>query len=153
MGSIADRLADLGITLPEAAVPLASYVPARRGGGLLHLSGHLTKREGHVVSGRLGDDLDTGAGHDLARLIAIDLLGSAAAALGGIDAVTGVVRLGGFVQCTPDFTEQPQVINGASDLLVEVFGSDRGAHARSAVGVAALPLGAAVEIEAVFEVS
>jgi enamine deaminase RidA (YjgF/YER057c/UK114 family) len=148
---IDDRLTELGIVIPETTAPVANYVTARRTGNLLFLSGHLGKREGAVVTGRLGEDVETDAGYDLARSAAIDLLGTARAALGTLDTVA-VVKLTGFVQSASTFTGQPAVVNGASDLLVAVFGHERGRHARSAIGVAQLPLGAAVEIEAIFEV-
>jgi enamine deaminase RidA (YjgF/YER057c/UK114 family) len=149
--SVDDRLAELGIVIPESTAPVANYVTARRSGSLLFLSGHLGKRDGAVVTGRLGEDVATDAGYDLARSAAIDLLGTARAALGTLDSVA-VVKLTGFVQSASTFTEQSAVINGASDLLVAVFGQERGRHARSAIGVAQLPLGAAVELEAIFEV-
>jgi enamine deaminase RidA (YjgF/YER057c/UK114 family) len=149
--SVDDRLAELHIVIPETTTPVANYVTARRAGDLLFLSGHLAKRDGEVVAGRVGDDLDTDTAYDLARRAAIDLLGTARAALGTLDGV-GVVKLTGFVQSAPSFTEQSAVINGASDLLVAVLGPERGRHARSAIGVAQLPLGAAVELEAIFEV-
>jgi enamine deaminase RidA (YjgF/YER057c/UK114 family) len=149
--SIDDRLGELGIVIPETTTPVANYVTARQSGNLLFLSGHLGKRDGAVVTGRLGEDVDTDAGYDLARGAAIDLLGTVRAALGTLDTVA-VVKLTGFVQSGPAFTGQPAVVNGASDLLVAVFGHERGRHARSAIGVAQLPLGAAVEIEAIFEV-
>jgi enamine deaminase RidA (YjgF/YER057c/UK114 family) len=145
------RLSELGIVIPESTAPVANYVTARQSGNLLFLSGHLGKRDGTVVTGKLGDELDTDAGYDLARSAAIDLLGTARAALGTLDTVA-VIKLTGFVQSASTFTGQPAVVNGASDLLVAVFGQERGRHARSAIGVAQLPLGAAVEIEAIFEV-
>jgi enamine deaminase RidA (YjgF/YER057c/UK114 family) len=148
---IDDRLAELHIVIPETTAPVANYVSARRMGNLLFLSGHLGKRDGAVVVGRVGDDIDTDAAYDLARGAAIDLLGTARAALATLDAVA-VVKLTGFVHSAATFTEQSAVINGASDLLVAVFGPERGRHARSAIGVAQLPLGAAVEVEAIFEV-
>jgi enamine deaminase RidA (YjgF/YER057c/UK114 family) len=149
--SVDERLAELGIVIPESTPPVANYVTARRSGNLLFLAGHLGKRDGSVVTGRLGDDVDTNTGYDLARNAAIDLLGTARASLGTLDTVA-VVKLTGFVQSASTFTEQPAVINGASDLLVDVLGQERGRHARSAIGVAQLPLGAAVEVEAIFEV-
>jgi enamine deaminase RidA (YjgF/YER057c/UK114 family) len=149
--SVDDRLAELGITLPPATSPVANYVSTRRSGNLLFVSGHLSKRAGKVVTGKVGEDVDAQAAYDLARLAALESLGSVRAALGSLDDVT-VVKLTGFVNSAPGFTEQPAVINGASDLLVEVLGTERGAHARSAIGVAALPLGAAVEVEIIFEV-
>src|ERR1700684_4168718 len=149
--SIDDRLAELRIVIPETTAAVANYVTARRMGDMLYLSGHLGKRDGTVVTGSVGDDVDTDTAYDLARRAAIDLLGTPRAALGTLDTVT-VVKLTGFVHSAPAFTEQSAVINGASDLLVSVFGPERGRHARSAIGVAQLPLGAAVELEAIFEV-
>ena len=149
--SVDDRLAELHIDIPETTTPVANYVTARQTGNMLYLSGHLGKRDGTVVTGSVGDDVDTDTAYDLARRAAIDLLGTARAALGTLDTVT-VVKLTGFVHSAPAFTEQSAVINGASDLLVSVFGPERGRHARSAIGVAQLPLGAAVELEAIFEV-
>ncbi len=149
--SVEERLAELHIDIPETTTPVANYVTARRTGNMLYLSGHLGKRDGAVVTGSVGDDVDTDTAYDLARRAAIDLLGTARAALGTLDTVT-VVKLTGFVHSAPAFTEQSAVINGASDLLVSVFGPERGRHARSAIGVAQLPLGAAVELEAIFEV-
>lgn len=149
--SVDDRLAELGITLPSTTAPVANYVSTRRAGNLLFVSGHLCKRAGTVVTGRVGDDVDTQTGYDLARLAAIDILGTAHAALGSLDDVA-VVKLTGFVNSAPGFTEQSAVVNGASDLFVQVLGAERGAHARSAIGVAQLPLGAAVEVEAILEV-
>ena len=125
---------------------------AQRSGNVLYLSGHVCRRDGAVVTGKLGDTIDSDEGYRLARATAIDLLATARAALGSLSPLTRVVKLTGFVNCVPGFTEQSKVINGASDLFVEVFGEERGKHARSAVGVAELPLGAAVEIEAIFEV-
>ncbi len=148
---LSERLAALGFTLPVAQPPLASYVPARRAGDLLYLSGHVCRAGGAVVSGVVGNDIDVETASGLARDIALDLLASAAAALGSVDLVTGVVRITGYVRSAPGFGAQPAVVNGASDLLVELFG-ESGRHARSAVGVAELPLGAAVEIEAILEV-
>ena len=144
------RLAELGISLPRAATPLGSYVPARRGGHLLHLSGHLAKRDGAVVTGRVGAEIDVETGRGLARQVALDLIATAAEAAGGVDALAGVVKLAGFVRSAPGFDQQPAVINGASDLLVEIFG-EPGRHARSAIGVSELPMGAVIEIEAIFE--
>jgi enamine deaminase RidA (YjgF/YER057c/UK114 family) len=150
--SVDERIAELGIVIPAGTTPVANYVTARRSGSLLFLSGHIGKRDGAVVAGRVGDDVDTETAYELARLAAIDLIGTARAALGSLEGVT-VVKLTGFVNSAPGFTEQSSVINGASDLFVAVFGQERGRHARSAVGVAQLPLGAAVEVEAILEVS
>jgi enamine deaminase RidA (YjgF/YER057c/UK114 family) len=146
-----DRLAELGIVLPDATTPVGSYVSTRRLGNQLFVSGHVSKRDGAVVAGTVGDDVDTSTAYELARLVAIDFLSTVRAALGSLDDVA-VVKLTGFVHSAATFTEQPAVINGASDLLVAVFGPERGRHARSAIGVAQLPLGAAVEVEAIFEV-
>lgn len=150
--SVDDRLAELGIVLPASTPPVANYVSTRRAGNLLFVSGHVSKRDGVVVAGKVGDDVDTEAGYQLARLVAIDILGTVHAALGSLDEVT-FVKITGFVNSAPGFTEQPAVINGASDLFVQVLGPERGAHSRSAIGVAQLPLGAAVEVEAILEVS
>jgi enamine deaminase RidA (YjgF/YER057c/UK114 family) len=149
--SVDDRLAELGIALPASTTPVANYVSTRRSGSLLFVSGHVSKRTGAVVSGRVGDGIDTATAYDLARLAALDILGSVHSALGSLDDVSAV-KITGFVNSAPGFTEQSAVINGASDLLVQVLGAERGAHARSAIGVAQLPLGAAVEVEAIFEV-
>jgi enamine deaminase RidA (YjgF/YER057c/UK114 family) len=138
------RLAELGISLPQVTAPLGSYVPARRAGHLLHLSGHLAKRDGAVVTGRVGAEIDVEtAARGLARQVALDLVATAAAAAGGVDALAGVIKLVGFVRSAPGF-------DGASDLLVEIAG-EAGRHARSAIGVSELPMGAAIEIEAIFE--
>jgi enamine deaminase RidA (YjgF/YER057c/UK114 family) len=150
--SVDDRLADLGIVLPPSTPPVANYVSTRRAGNLLFVSGHVSKRDGAVVAGKVGDDVDTKAAYELARLVAIDILGTVRAALGSLDGVT-FVKITGFVNSAPGFTEQPAVVNGASDLFVQVLGPERGAHSRSAIGVAQLPLGAAVEVEAIVEVS
>ena len=149
--SVDDRLAELGIALPASTAPVANYVSTRRTGNLLFVSGHVCRRDGAVVSGRVGDNIDTQTGYDLARLAALDVLGTVRAALGSLDDVT-LVKITGFVNSAPGFTDQPAVINGASDLFVQVLGNERGAHARSAIGVAQLPLGAAVEVEAILEV-
>jgi enamine deaminase RidA (YjgF/YER057c/UK114 family) len=144
------RLAELGITLPPPTTPLGSYVPARRAGNLLHVSGHLAKRAGRVVSGRVGEDIDPEAARDLAAEVALALVATAADAAGGVDRLAGVVKLLGLVRSAPGFDGQPAVINGASDRLVEIFG-EAGRHSRSAIGVSELPNGAALEIEAIFE--
>lgn len=149
---LSERLAALGLTLPPVEAPLASYVPARRSGRLLYLSGHVSRADGRVVAGVVGADIDAAQAQALARTIALDLLATAAAALGSVDDIAGVVRLTGYVRSAPGFEGQPAVINGASELFVDVLG-EAGRHARSAVGVSELPLGAAVEIEAIFEVA
>ena len=146
------RLAALVITLPEPAAPAANYVPFVLAGKQLFVSGQLPLSAGKVLfSGRLGADLELEDGVAAARLCAINILAQAKAALGDLEKIVRCVKLGGFVACTSDFTDQPKVINGASDLMVEVLG-ERGRHARFAVGAPALPLGVAVEIDALFEV-
>lgn len=150
------RLEELGLTLPEAAAPVAAYVPAVLAGGLLHLSGQLPFRDGQVMTGRLGAPEEDGGvsleeGQEAARRCALMLLAQVKQALGGLDRVERVVKLGVFVNSTADFTDQPKVANGASELMQAVFG-EAGRHARSAVGVPTLPLGVAVEIDAIFQV-
>ena len=146
---IDQRLAELGITLPQPAAPVASYVPAVEFGGLLHVSGQISFAEdGSLVTGRLGEDLDLDAGIAAARRCGIMLLAQIYAALGSLDRVERIVKLGVFVNSAPGFTDQPKVANGASDLMSDVFG-EPGRHARSAVGVAVLPLGVAVEVDAI----
>jgi enamine deaminase RidA (YjgF/YER057c/UK114 family) len=151
MTVVSERLAALGLSLPPAQPPVASYVPARRHADLLYLSGHISRADGGVARGIVGDNVDAATAAAMARAIALDLLASAAAAMGSVDAVVGVVRLTGYVRSAPGFDGQPAVVNGASDLFVELLG-EAGRHARSAIGVSELPLGAAVEIEAVLEV-
>lgn len=146
--SIASRLAELGITLPQPAAPVASYVPAVESGGMLFISGQLPFQDGALMKGRLGEDCDADFGKAAARMCGVMLLAQIQAALGSLDRVERIVKLGAFIASTDDFTQQPQVANGASDLMVDVFG-DAGRHARSAVGVPVLPLGAAVEIDAI----
>ncbi|QNM82176.1 RidA family protein [Sphingomonas sabuli] len=147
--SIDQRLSELGITLPEAAAPVASYVPAVEAGGLLHISGQISFAEDKsLITGRLGDDVDLDGGIAAARRCGIMLLAQMKAALGSLDRVERIVKLGVFVNSTPDFTDQPKVANGASELMQQVFG-DAGRHARSAVGVTVLPLGVAVEVDAI----
>ena len=150
--SIESRLAELGVTLPTPWSPVANYVPARLSGDHLYLSGHVARRDGSVLVGRFGADLSSDDGYAAARSVALDLLASAQAALGSLDRVRMVLKLTGFVNSTPEFTDQPAVMNGASDLLVAVFGEERGKHARSAVGVTQLPLGAALEVEAILAI-
>lgn len=150
--SIAQRLKELGIELPPVAVPAAAYVPFVRTGDLVFVSGHIAKRDGKPYAGQLGRTLDTAAGQAAARAVAIDLLGTLQAAVGDLERVRRIVKLMSLVNSTPDFTEQHLVTNGASELLGEVFG-DAGKHARSAFGVAQIPLGACVEIELIAEVA
>ncbi len=148
----AGRLQALGIVLPTAAAPVANYVAAVRSGGLLVVSGQLPLVEGRLsASGKLGGGVTVEKGAEAARWCMINVIAQVEAALGGLHAVRRVVRLGGFVACTPDFTQHATVMNGASDLAVAVFG-ENGRHARSTVGVPSLPLDAPVEVEALFEV-
>jgi enamine deaminase RidA (YjgF/YER057c/UK114 family) len=150
--SIDQRLAELGIDLPEPAAPVAAYVPAVETGGLLHISGQISFAEdGNLIVGRLGDDMNLERGIEAARRCGIMLLAQMKAALGSLDRVERIVKLGVFVNSDPSFTDQPKVANGASELMQEVFG-EAGRHARSAVGVAVLPLGVAVEVDAIVAV-
>ena len=150
--SIDQRLAELGITLPQPAAPVAAYVPAVELGGLLHVSGQISFAEdGSLIKGQLGDDVDLDGGIAAARRCGVMLLAQIKAALGSLDRVERVVKLGVFVNSVPTFADQPKVANGASELMQDVFG-EPGRHARSAVGVAALPLGVAVEVDAIVEV-
>ena len=152
-GKIDARLAELGITLPDAPAPAANYVPFVRSGDLLFVSGQISQSSEGLIKGRLGDTMDVVEGAEAARRCGLSLIAQARAALDGdLGRVTRVVKLTGFVNSTPDFTDQPKVINGCSDLMVAVFG-DAGRHARAAVSAPALPLGVAVEIEAIFEVA
>ena len=152
MGHFEDKLAAMGVTLPEPPAPAANYVPYVRAGDILHVSGQISKGEDGLIVGKLGDDMDTAAGADAAKACAIALLAQVKAACGGdLDRLRRVVKLTGFVNSTADFAEQPQVINGASDFLGDALG-ETGKHARSAVSAAALPFGVAVEIEGVFEI-
>ena len=150
--SVYDRLAQLGITLPPLAVPAAAYVPFVRTGNLVFVSGHIARKDGKPWVGQLGGAIDTATGKLAARAIAIDLLGTLHAAVGDLNQVTRIVKVMSLVNSTPTFTEQHLVTNGCSELLGEVFG-DKGAHARSAFGVAQIPLGACVEIELIAEVA
>lgn len=145
-------LAERGLTLPQAAAPVAAYVPVVETGGLLHVSGQLPFRDGKVVTGRLGEDVSLEQGQDAAQRCALMLVAQLKAHLGSLERVARIVKLGVFVNSAPGFTDQPKVANGASELMVALFG-EAGRHARSAVGVAVLPLGAAVEVDAVVEVA
>jgi enamine deaminase RidA (YjgF/YER057c/UK114 family) len=149
--TIAARLQALGIELPPLAIPAAAYVPFVQTGLLVFLSGHIAKREGKPWVGQLGLTMGTDEGKAAARSIAIDLLGTLAAAAGDLDRVARIVKVMSLVNSTPTFTEQHLVTNGCSELLGEVFGTTVGAHARSAFGVAQIPLGACVEIELIAE--
>jgi len=150
--TVAARLAELGITLPEPALAVANYVPFVQSGALLHISGQLSNDASGGIKGTVGDDVSPEQAQAAARLCGINLLAQISAALDGdLERVVRVVKLGGFVQAAGDFIAIPAVINGCSDLMVEVFG-DKGRHARSAVGVYKLPLGFAVEVDAIVEV-
>lgn len=152
-GKIDARLAELGITLPQATAPVANYVPYVVSGKLVHISGQITLENGELkFIGKLGKEYDVETGQQAARLCALNLIAQLKSAIGDLDNVTRVVKLNAFVNSAPEFTDQPKVVNGASDTMVEVFG-EVGKHARSAVGVASLPLGVAVEIDGIFEVA
>jgi len=145
------RLAALGLTLPEPAAPVAAYVPVVVAGGLAHVSGQLPFVSGKLVTGRLGEDVSLEDGILAAQACGVMILAQLKQALGSLDRVERIVKLGGFVNSTGTFTDQPKVINGASELMAAVFG-EAGQHARSAVGVPVLPLGAAVEVDAIVAV-
>ena len=149
--SVEARLAALGLELPQAAAPVAAYVPTVEAGGLLHVSGQLPFIDGKLVTGRLGEDVGLEQGTAAAQACALMILAQVKAALGGFDRVQRVVKLGAFINSAASFTDQPKVANGASELMVAAFG-DAGKHARSAVGVPVLPLGAAVEVDAILAV-
>ncbi|MCP2670068.1 RidA family protein [Maricaulaceae bacterium EIL42A08] len=153
MSDIDARLESLGITLPEPVAPVANYVPFVQTGNLVHISGQISVGPDGLVAGVVGKDMDLEAAQAAARLCAINLITQMKTACGGdLSKMRKVVKLGGFVNADPSFTDIPKVINGTSDLIGEVFG-EAGRHARSAVGVAVLPLGAAVEVDAVVEVA
>ncbi len=149
--SIFDRLQAQNITLPEAAAPIAAYVPAVEARGLLHISGQISFDNGEIMTGRLGEDRDLEYGVRAARACGLMLIAQMKKALGSLDRVERIVKLGVFINSAGTFTDQPKVANGASELMEEVFG-EIGRHARAAVGVPALPRGAAVEIDAVIAV-
>lgn len=149
--SIDARLAELGITLPEPAAPVAAYVPVVIAGGLAYVSGQVSFVDGTLLKGRLGEDVSLEDGVKAAQGCGLMILAQLKAALGSLDRVERVVKLGGFVNSAADFTDQPKVVNGASELMVAVFG-EAGKHARAAVGVPALPLGCAVEVDAIVAV-
>jgi enamine deaminase RidA (YjgF/YER057c/UK114 family) len=151
-GTVEARLAELGVTLPTAAAPAANYVPFVLSGSHLYISGQLPMRDGKVVAvGPLGLEVPLEAGVEAAKLCALNIVAQAKAAVDDLDRVMRVVKLTGFVNSAPGFGDQPKVVNGASDLMVAVF-AERGRHARSAVGVAGLPFGASVEVEAILEI-
>jgi len=150
--SIENKLAGMGVTLPDAPAPAANYVPSVQIGDIVYISGQISNDENGLITGKLGDNMDVAAGAAAAQRCAINLLAQVRAACGGdLDRLVRVVKLTGFVNSTGDFTDQPKVINGASDFLVNVLG-DSGRHSRSAVSAASLPLGVAVEIEGIFQV-
>lgn len=145
------KLDAMGIVLPEMPPPIANYVRSVRSGNLVFLAGHgPLKPDGHYVTGRLGDDLSVEQGYEAARLTCLALLSSLKEEIGDLDKVTRIVRVFGMVKATPEFSDHPKVINGCSDLLVELYG-DNGRHARAAVGMTSLPIGIAVEIEMIVE--
>lgn len=146
-----ERLQQLGINLPDPMKAVANYVPYVRSGNLLFVSGQVSAGPDGLVTGRLGEDMDLSAGQAAARLCGINLIAQCKAAVGELSKVRRVVKLGGFVNAAPDFVDIPQVINGCSDIMVDVFG-DIGRHARSAVTSPVLPLGVAVEVDGIFEV-
>lgn len=152
MSAIEARLAELGVTLPDMAAPAANYVPFVQVGDIVYVSGQISQNADGLILGKLGQDMDTETGAAAAKTCAISLLAAVKAACGGdLDRMVRVVKLTGFVNSTGDYTEQPKVINGCSDFLVEALG-DKGRHSRSAVSAGALPLGVAVEIEGIFQI-
>lgn len=153
MNKIAQRLAELGLEIPSPVAPVANYVPFVHSGNALYISGQVSMAATGLIKGKLGADMSVEGGADAAKACAINLIAQMKAALNGdLSRVRRIVKLTGFVNCTPDFTEQPKVMNGASDLMVQVFG-DAGRHARAAVGAPSLPLGAAVEVDAIVEIA
>jgi enamine deaminase RidA (YjgF/YER057c/UK114 family) len=153
MAQVEAKLAEMGLELPAPPAPVANYIRAVQTGNLVFVAGHGPAKDGRLAyRGKLGADMDVATGYEAARLVMLNCLSSLKELLGDLDRVTRVVKLLGMVNCTPDFGEQPEVINGASDLLTELYG-ERGRHARSAVGMAALPRGIAVEIEMIVEVA
>ncbi len=151
--NVYDTLKSLNITLPPVAIPAAAYVPFVKTGSLVFLSGHIAKRDGQAWVGQLGKNMGTAEGQQAARAIAIDLLGTLHAAVGDLNQVKRIVKVMSLVNSTGDFTEQHLVTNGCSELLGQVFGPQVGAHARSAFGVAQIPMGACVEIELIAELA
>jgi enamine deaminase RidA (YjgF/YER057c/UK114 family) len=150
--SIENRLTELGIVLPEAAAPVASYTPLVMHGGVAYISGQLPFVDGHLVTGRLGDDVALERGIAAARACGLMILAQIQSAGVALDRVEKIIKLGAFVSSADDFTDQPKVANGASDLMFDIFG-EIGQHARSAVGVPVLPLGAAVEVDAIVAIA
>lgn len=152
MSAIAERLKSLGISLPRPVAPVANYVPTVLTGKLLVVSGQISLAPEGLMAGKLGGGLSIEVGQRAARVCGLNVIAQIEAAIGDLDRVNRIVRLGGFINCTSDFVDGPKVMNGASDLMVEVFG-DKGRHARSTIGVAALPMDAAVEVEAMVEIA
>lgn len=153
MNRINARLAELGLDIPQAVAPVANYVPFARSGALLFISGQVSIANGVVMKGKLGAGLSVEQGAEAAKACAVNLIAQMKAATDGdLDRVRRIVKLNGFVNATPDFADHPKVVNGASDLMVAVFG-EQGRHARAAVGVSSLPLGAAVEVDAIVEIA
>lgn len=152
MTDIYQQLKNLQIELPPLAVPAAAYVPYVQTGNLLFISGHIAKKDGKPWAGQLGKDMDTATAQQAARAVAIDLLGTLHAATGDLNRISRIVKVMSLVNSSADYTEHHLVTNGCSELLGEVFGAEKGAHARSAFGVAQLPLGVCVEIELIAEV-
>ena len=153
MSGYETRLAELGVTLPDAPAPAANYVPWAVVGDMVYVSGQISMQDGAFITGKLGADIGVDEGAAAARTCAIGLLAQLKAACGGdLDRLVRVVKLTGFVNSTPDFTDQPKVVNGASDFLVEALG-EAGRHTRSAVSAASLPFGVAVEIEGIFQIA
>jgi enamine deaminase RidA (YjgF/YER057c/UK114 family) len=152
-GTFEARLNEMGYTVPDAPAPAANYVPYVIVGDMVYVSGQIAKGEDGLIIGKLGDDMDVAGGQAAAKVCALNLVAQLKAACGGnLDRLKRVVKLGGFVNSTPDFTDHPAVINGASDFVGEVFG-EAGAHARAAVGCSSLPFGVAVEVEGIFQIS
>lgn len=152
-GQFETRLAELGVTLPDAPAPAANYVPFVTVGDIVYVSGQISNDNGTMLTGKVGVDVSVQDGAAAARVCAINLLAQVKAACGGdLDRLVKVVKLGGFVNSGPEFTQQPTVVNGASDFLVEALGIEVGSHARAAVSAAALPLGVSVEIEGIFQI-
>ena len=153
MSQVEDRLQAIGLTVPQVVMPLAAYVPAVRSGNVVYTAGQLPMVEGELAAvGRLGAEISPEEGAELAKICGLNAIAAVKSVIGDLDRVVRVVKVVGFVASTPEFTSQPAVVNGASNLLKEAFG-EAGVHARSAVGVAALPLGAPVEVEMIVEVA
>ncbi len=145
------KIKELGLVIPPAPTPAAAYIPAVQSGNLVFVSGQLPSKNGQLVKGILGKDLGVEDGYQAARLCAINCLGAVKGLVGSLDRVVRIVKVTGFVAATPEFTEHPKVINGASELMQQIFG-EQGMHARAAIGMASLPLGVAVEVEMIVEI-